>query len=65
VGEGVLTSGFSRVDGALVCEGVAVERIAREVGTPTYVYSAAMVRDRYVRLDAAVAAIPHRILYTL
>jgi diaminopimelate decarboxylase len=65
VGESVLTSGFSRVDGALACEGVAVERIAREVGTPAYVYSAAMVRDRYVRLDAAVAAIPHRIHYTL
>jgi diaminopimelate decarboxylase len=65
VGESVLTSGFSRVDGALACEGVAVERIAREVGTPAYVYSAAMVRDRYVRLNAAVAAIPHRIHYTL
>jgi diaminopimelate decarboxylase len=65
VGEGVLTSGFARVDGALACEGVALEDIAREVGTPAYVYSSAMVRDRYTRLDSAVAALPHRIHYTL
>jgi diaminopimelate decarboxylase len=65
VGEGVLTTGFSRVDGALSCEGVALEDIARAVGTPSYVYSAAMVRDRYGRLDAAIAGLPHRIHYTL
>jgi diaminopimelate decarboxylase len=65
VGEGVLTSGFARVDGALACEGVPLEDIAREVGTPAYVYSSAMVRDRFSRLDAAVAALPHRIHYTL
>ena len=65
MGEGVLTSGFARVDGALNCEGVPLEEIAREVGTPAYVYSSAMVRDRFARLDAAVAALPHRIHYTL
>lgn len=65
MGQGVLTSGFARLDGALACEGVPLERIAQEVGTPTYVYSAAMVRDRYQRLDAAVAELPHRIHYTL
>ncbi|MEO8563558.1 MAG: diaminopimelate decarboxylase [bacterium] len=65
MGEGVLTSGFARVDGALACEGVPLEHIARDVGTPAYVYSSAMVRDRYLRLDAAVSALPHRIHYTL
>ena len=65
MGEGVLTSGFARVDGALACEGVALERIAREVGTPTYVYSATMIRDRYSRLDSALSVLPHRIHYTL
>src|SRR5829696_5383224 len=58
MGQGVLTSGFARVDGAL-------ERIATEVGTPTYVYSGAMIRDRYTRLDTAVSELPHRIHYTL
>ncbi len=65
MGEGVLTSGFERVNGALECEGIALERIAEEVGTPTYVYSAAMVRDRYQRLDAALAPQTHRVHYTL
>ncbi len=65
VGEGVLTSGFSRVDGTLSCEGVSLERVANEVKTPAYVYSASVVRDRYARLDAALSALPHRIHYTL
>jgi diaminopimelate decarboxylase len=65
VGEGVLTSGFTRVDGALACEGVALDAVAAQVGTPAYVYSASVVRDRYRRLDAALAPLPHRIHYTL
>jgi diaminopimelate decarboxylase len=65
VGQSVLSSGFARVDGALACEGVPLDTIAREVGTPTYVYSSTMVRERYRRLDDALAAIPHRIHYTL
>ncbi|MBL8551472.1 MAG: diaminopimelate decarboxylase [Hyphomonadaceae bacterium] len=32
---------FEYVDGALHCEGVPLERIAAEVGTPAYVYSSA------------------------
>ena len=65
VGEGVLTAGFSREAGALRCEGVDLERIAADVGTPAYVYSAAVVRDRFTRLDSALGALPHRIHYTL
>jgi len=65
VGEGVLTSGFSRVEGTLTCDGVPLDRIAADVGTPTYVYSAATVRDRFERLDGALAGVPHRVHYTL
>jgi len=65
MGQGVLTAGFPRVDGALHAEGVPLARIAAEVGTPAFVYSAALVRDRYRALDAALAAVPHRIHYTL
>ena len=43
-------------DGALSWRGV-LERIAREVGTPMYVYSADG-RDRYLRLDAVAVAAP-------
>jgi len=65
MGEGVLTSGFTRTESGLACEGVPLERIAREVGTPAYVYSSAMVRDRFVRLDEALTGVSHRIHYTL
>src|SRR5215470_7442033 len=65
MGQSVLTSGFSRAQGEARCEGVSVERIARDVGTPVYVYSAATIRDRYERLDRTLGPVPHRIHYTL
>jgi diaminopimelate decarboxylase len=65
MGQSVLTTGFSRVDGVMHCEGVSLEQIAREVGTPAYVYSAATIRDRYERLERMLASVPHRIHYTL
>ena len=65
MGQGVLTTGYSRVDGTLSCEGVPLDRIAGHVGTPTYVYSAAMVRDRFAQIDDALAPLPHRVHYTL
>jgi diaminopimelate decarboxylase len=65
MGQSVLTTGFSRVDGVMHCEGVSLERIAREVGTPVYVYSAATIRDRYERLERMLISVPHRIHYTL
>jgi diaminopimelate decarboxylase len=72
MGEGVLTkskaaspTAFTRVEGALHCEGVAIERIAGEVGTPVYIYSSATIRDRYAKLDSTLSAVPHRIHYTL
>jgi diaminopimelate decarboxylase len=68
VGEGVLNAevaGFERVDGALRCEGVPLDAIAETVGTPTFVYSAGMIRSRYRRLERALAGVSHRIHYTL
>ncbi len=58
-------AGFAVRDGALHAEGVPCARIAHEAGTPTYVYSAGLIRDRYARLDAALAGAPHRIHYSL
>ncbi len=65
MGQGVLSTGFARVDGTLACEGVPLDRIAADVGTPTYVYSTATVRERYLRLDAALGDFPHRVHFTL
>lgn len=67
MGQGVLTAGFTRSaeTGALQCEGVPVERIVREHGTPLYIYSSATIRDRYERLEKTLSPVPHRIHYTL
>jgi diaminopimelate decarboxylase len=67
MGQGVLTTGFTRAGGkgVLQCEGVSLERVANDVGTPAYVYSSATMRDRYERLDRMLEPVPHRIHYTL
>ncbi len=44
---------FPRIGGALHAEGVPLARIAEEIGTPTYVYSAGELRARYRALAAA------------
>jgi diaminopimelate decarboxylase len=45
--------------------GVPLASIADAVGTPTYIYSADVIRRRYEALDQALAAIPHRICYAV
>src|SRR5579862_2134002 len=65
MGQGVLTRAFARVGDTLCCEGVPLDRIAKETGTPVYVYSADVIQDRYRRLDEALASVPHRLHYTL
>ena len=58
-------AGLLRVGPALHMNGVALTRIAEAVGTPTYVYNAEVIRERYRRLTAAFAGIPHRICYAV
>lgn len=67
MGQGVLIAGFTRseTDGSMQCEGVPIERIARAAGTPVYVYSSAVIRDRYERLASMLSPVTHRIHYTL
>jgi len=57
--------GFVREHETLACDGIPITAIARRVGTPTYVYSAAAIRDVYGRLDRAFASHPHHIHYAL
>jgi len=57
--------GFTVRDGALHCEQVPLAQVAHGAGTPAFVYSAGVIRDRYARLDAALGAAPHRIHYSL
>ncbi len=48
-----------------MCDGVPLERVARDYGTPLYVYSAESIRESYRELDRAFADHPHRIHYAL
>ena len=57
--------GFERVGDVLHGERVSLEAVARAVGTPAYVYSAATIRERYASLSGALAGVPHRIHYSL
>lgn len=67
MGQGVLTNGagFARRDGVLHGDDVSLEHIAARAGTPTFVYSLAVVRDRIQRLRSALAGVPHAIHYSL
>ena len=47
---------FDLKDGVLHAEGVSLETLAAEVGTPTYVYSSATLRRHYGLLRDACDA---------
>ncbi len=49
----------------LYCEEVSVERIAAEMGTPLYVYSAATFRSHYQKLERAFAELHPLICYSV
>jgi diaminopimelate decarboxylase len=51
--------------GQLGVEGISLSEIAAQCGTPTYVYSAAMIRERYRAYDAALSGMPHRVCYAV
>src|SRR5260370_42714859 len=56
---------FRYLDGHLYCEDVDLIRVAEQLGTPTYVYSAGTILDHYARLDAALAPLDHLICYAV
>ena len=60
-----MPAGYTRRDGALFCDGVALDTIADRVGTPVYVYSANTIRNQYQRLAAAVQGLPVHVHYSV
>ena len=50
---------------ALFCESVALERLAASHGTPRYVYSAAMIRERIRAFAHAFRSVPHTLCYSV
>jgi diaminopimelate decarboxylase len=47
------------------CEGVSLETIARDVGTPCYVYSSAGIREQYAQLRGALGKLDARLHYSV
>ncbi|MGH7165506.1 MAG: diaminopimelate decarboxylase, partial [Nitrospiraceae bacterium] len=58
-----METGFFRSNGELTCEGLPLEGLAREHGTPLYVYSVAAIEESFRRFDAAFAPVRHLVCY--
>ena len=58
-------SGFAYHAGALDAEGVPLSRIAEAVGTPVYIYSTSILKERFERFRGAVAGLDGLICYAL
>ena len=56
---------FEYRGGELHAEEVPVRRIAREVGTPAYIYSLATLRRHYRVFDRAFAKVPHLVCFSV
>lgn len=49
----------------LYCEGLSVEALVREYGTPLYIYSQGTLADHYQKLAAALAPLDHLICFAV
>jgi len=56
---------FEYADGRLHCEAVPLEQIAREVGTPVYVYSEAAMHRQFQTFSDVFRSVPHHICYAV
>jgi diaminopimelate decarboxylase len=57
--------GFARRSGRLYCEDVALETIAEQAGSPTYVYSATAILENYRAYGRALAGVPHHVHFAV
>ena len=60
-----MSTGFFYDRDRLTCDGLLLATIVEAVRTPVYVYSAALIRERFRELDAAFGDYPHAIHYAL
>ena len=56
---------FHYRNGKLFCEGVSVEALAKEHGSPLYIYSHQTLADHYSKLDQALAPLDHQICFAM
>jgi diaminopimelate decarboxylase len=58
-------SGFNYQNGQLHAEGVSLSEIARQYGTPCYVYSRNEIEARWTAFDSALASHKHLVCYAV
>ncbi len=56
---------FSYRQGVLHCEGVDLEELASQTGTPAYVYSATTIRSNFQRLNGALGELDRMVCYAV
>src|SRR5688500_1913385 len=56
---------FEYRNGEMFAESVPLKRIAREVGTPAYVYSLATLKRHFQVFDQAFAKVPHIVCFSV
>lgn len=56
---------FQYHNDSLYCEDIPLERIAKEQGTPCYIYSHATLTRHFQAVDQAFASVPHIIAYAM
>lgn len=60
-----MTSQFTYRNNQLCCEQVSLRDIAERVGTPVYVYSESMIRERFLAYHQHLSPLPHNICYAV
>lgn len=58
-------SDFQYKNGELYCEDVALSRIAKELGTPCYIYSHAALVRNFRAFDSAFQSVPHIVAFAM
>ena len=56
---------LQEVEGDTYFDGVSLEKIANEIGTPTYLYSAKSLMKQYRELEAAFRRVDSKIFYSV
>lgn len=56
---------FRYVGNKLFCEGVSVESLTKQFGSPLYVYSQATITDHFQKLDRAMDGVDHLVCFAM
>jgi diaminopimelate decarboxylase len=56
---------FRYIGKKLFCEGVAVKALARQFGTPLYIYSQRTLTDHFQKLDRAMSPVKHLVCFSV